>query len=149
MKPAVRRFTRDETGAMTIEFVLWIPIIVALLTILIDATSLYVTHTEMWKVARDTARRMVTGKVRTEADAEAYALASMRLRGLPYVVDASYDAAKTAQVSVMLATADLSIMGVVSPMRIFGTTMEARVVMRPDPRIPFGETGGGGNGNNE
>ena len=142
MPKRLSTFIQDERAAMTLEFVLWIPIIVALLMTLIDATSLYVTHTEMWNVARDTARRMVTGKVLSEAEAEAYAAKALYLRGdLPYYIAATYDETMAVQVLIVLSTADMSILGIGSPMQIFGTNMEARVLMRPDPRIPFG-TGG-------
>jgi Flp pilus assembly protein TadG len=130
---------RDDRGAVTIEFVLWIPIMVALLVTAIDATTLYVTQTEMWNVARDTARRMVTGRVLTEADAEAYAQSAIKLREAPYQVDAVYDKNVAVQVTISLAFEDMSIVGYGSPLTIFGNTLVARVAMRPDPRIPFKE----------
>jgi hypothetical protein len=138
----VREFvqlTRDERAAVTIEFVLWIPIMVALLVTAIDATTLYVTQTEMWNVARDTARRMVTGKVLTVAAAESYAQSAMKLRQAPYTVDAAYDKNDVVQVTISLAFGEMSIVGYGSPLTIFGNTLTAHVVMRPDPRIPFDE----------
>jgi len=128
---------RDERGAQTVEFVLWVPIIVALVVIMVDAATLYITHTEMWNVARDTARRMVTGKILTEADAEAYALDAMSLRDWPYAVEADYDESGVVQFLMALEVGDISIIGYGSPLTIFGGTVRARVVMRPDPRIPF------------
>ena len=72
------QFLRDDHGAMTIEFVLWVPFIVALLTTVVDATTLYVTHTEMWNVARDTTRRMAEGSILTVSGAEAYAASALK-----------------------------------------------------------------------
>jgi len=139
MKRAIVQFTRDSRGAVTVEFVLWIPIIMALLVTAIDATTLYITHTEMWNVARDTARRMVTGKIRTIADAEAYAQGAMDLRDAPYAVKASYDKDDVVEVTIAIGFNDLSIVGYGSPLTIIGTTIAAHVVMRPDKRIPFGK----------
>ena len=109
----------------------------ALLITAIDATTLYVTHTEMWNVARDTARRMVTGKVLTETDAEAYARNAMSLRDAPYAIDAAYDKDDVVKVTIAIGFSDISVIGHGSPLVIFGTAVAAHVVMRPDARIPF------------
>lgn len=137
MVRAFVQILQDERAAVTIEFVLWIPIIVALLVTAIDATTLYVTHTEMWNVARDTARRMVTGKILSVSEAEAYATNAMNLRDLPYAVTASYDETDVVEVTIAINFADMSIIGYGSPLTIFGRTIAATVVMRPDPRVPF------------
>ena len=128
---------RDDRGTMTIEFVLWVPIIMGLLVTAIDATTLYVTHTEMWNVARDTARRMVTGKFSTEAQAEAYAASAMNMRSAPYTISAHYDKNNVVEVTIAIGFSDISIAGYGSPLVLFGTNVAAHVVMRPDPRIPF------------
>ena len=137
------RFIRDEQGSATIEFVLWVPLIVALVAIVIDATTLYITHTEMWNVARDTARQMTTGVIATEDDARTCAANGMRLRSdLPYYVDASYDPAAGATVVIALRLNDISIMGssfLFSPLTILGGDLAARVKMRPDPNSRFGK----------
>lgn len=149
------RFLRDETGAMTIEFVLWIPVIVALLTVVIDATTLYITHTEMWNVARDTARRMVSGRITTLDEARNCAAAAMSLRDFPYYVDAAYDKDTGAEVLIAIKVNDMAIIGY-SPLSILGGNMVAHVIMRPDPDLEFGTVsksdcevadGGGGGGN--
>lgn len=138
MRRRLRAFLCEEQGAVTIEFILWMPIVVALLVTAIDGTMLYVTHTEMWNVSRDTARRMVTGKIRTVEEAEAYAVNAMSLRELPYGVFAYYDADNVVEFRMAISFSDISIAGYGSPLLIFGTEMMARVVMRPDKRIPFG-----------
>lgn len=135
------RFCRDEKGSATIEFVLWVPIIVALLTIVIDATTLYITHNEMWNVARDTARRMVIG-ILSEDDAKQHAVDAMDLRDFPYYVDASYpedpkDPDSVVSVTIALSVRDMSILGYGSPLTLFAHDMAARVIMRPDPRVTY------------
>lgn len=147
------RFLRDEKGTMTIEFVLWIPVIVGLLTVVIDATTLYITHTEMWNVARDTARRMVTGRITTLDEARSCAVAQMSLREFPYFVDAAYNEDAGAEVLIAIKVNDMAIMGY-SPLSILGGNMVAHVIMRPDPDLEFGTVSksdcggddGGGNG---
>ncbi len=95
----------------------------------------------MGNVARDTARRMVTGKFLTEADAEAYALSAMSMRNAAYVVEADYDKDNVVEVAIAIDFSDISIVGYGSPLVIFGTRVAAHAVMRPDPRIPFQEGG--------
>lgn len=135
-------FLRDETGAVLIEFVLWVPVLMAVLLVVVDVATIYVTHTEMWNVARDTARRMVTGALLTEDEAETYASEAMNLRQhFNYQVVATYAEPNTVEVIIRYNVADMSILGYTSPMTIFGGPLFARVVMRPDPNTPFKPAG--------
>lgn len=136
----LRSFIRDSKGSATIEFVLWVPIIVALLMIVVDAATLYITHSEMWNVARDTARRLNTGQIKTEEDAETHAANAMGLRDLPYAFNATYDPDNGIEVVIALRVNDVSIIGY-SPLSIIGGDMMARVVLRPDPDVKFGGSG--------
>ena len=92
-------FLLDDRGTATIEFVIWIPMIAMLLVLATDASTMYLTHTEMWTVARDTARRMTTKNLLTKAEAEAYASAQLTFFEYPYTVNATYDAATAMEVS--------------------------------------------------
>ena len=128
-------FLRDDRGSQTIEVVLWIPIFVALLVIVIDASMLYLTQTEMWNVARDTARRVTTGKFETTTDAENYANQQLHLysnnNGL-YTVNVTDGA--VVQVVISVGAGDVSFAGLrYLGFTIFGGAISARVVMRPEP----------------
>ncbi len=128
-------FLRDDRGSQSIEIMLWIPIFVALLVIITDASMLYLTQTEMWNVARDTARRMTTTNLKTVDEAVVYANEQLNLytnnNGL-YSVDASYD--PVVQVVIQIGAGDISFTGFrYLDYTIFGGTISARVVMRPEP----------------
>jgi Flp pilus assembly protein TadG len=128
-------FLRDDRGSQTIEIMLWIPIFVALLVIITDASMLYLTQTEMWNVARDTARRMTTTNLKTVDEAVVYANEQLNLytnnSGL-YSVDASYD--PVVQVVIQIGAGDISFTGFrYLDYTIFGGVISARVVMRPEP----------------
>lgn len=146
----VSAFSRDERGAQTIEFILWVPVLVALVIILVDAATLYLTHTEMTAVARDTARRMTTGELASRDEAEEYAAGAMELRSYTYLVNAVYDPENEMRVAIGMSYADISILGY-STLEIFGGTLTAKVAMRPDPHlVTAGDKGKGkgkGNGN--
>jgi len=129
-------FLRDERGSQSIEFVLWIPIFVGLLIIVMDASTLYITQTEMENVARDTARRMVKGL--PAAQAEIHALNSMSLRELPYLVEATFSEDTGAEVVISVETGTVSILGYLTPLTINGATLGARVFMRSDPTVNYG-----------
>ena len=142
---SVLTFLRDDRGSQTIEFVLWLPIIGALLVIISYASILYTTHTEMWNVARDTARRMTTGLfddgvtgVMDEAAAEDYAQTQLRLYeflGSGYDVTATEDTvAETMTVVITLGVSDGSFdAGFFGAFSLVGDTLAARVVMRAEP----------------
>ena len=140
-------FLRDDRGSQSIEFVLWLPIIGALLVIISYASILYSTHTEMWNVARDTARRMTTGVfdvkvneewVLDEAKAKAYAQGQLKLYeffGAGYAVTATENL-DTSRMTVVitLAVTDSSFdAGFFGAFSLVGGTLAARVVMRAEP----------------
>ena len=105
-------FLRDDRGSQTIEFVLWLPIIGALLVIISYASILYTTHTEMWNVARDTARRMTTGVLATEDLAVAYANEQLNLyraydSGYNVVTQRDPDTAMTVVITLSLSDASI------------------------------------------
>ena len=131
----IATFLRDDRGSQSIAFLLWVPVFVALLIIVMDTTTLYITQTEMENVARDTARRMIRGL--PPAAAEALALSAMSLRDYPYTVRATFDMDTGAEVTIAMQTADMLIAGYLSPLVISGTTLGARVVMRPDPTVDY------------
>ncbi len=136
-------FLRDDRGSQTIEFVLWLPIIGALLVTISYASILYTTHTEMWNVARDTARRMTTGvfdvdKVLDEAAAISYAQEQLKLYeflGSGYDVTATEDlVTETMTVVITLGVTDGSFdAGFFGAISLVGGTLAARVVMRAEP----------------
>ena len=71
--PGIRTFKRDENGGVTIEFVLWLPLLMSLFLIATDATVAFMRQSQMWQVSRDTAR-IVSRYGMTESAAENYAL---------------------------------------------------------------------------
>jgi hypothetical protein len=117
--------------------VLWLPIIGALLVVISYASILYMTHTEMWNVARDTARRLTVGTL-LPADAEVYARSQLKLYevfGTGYEVVATEDpVASTMTVVITLGVADSGFdAGFFGAFSLIGGTMAARVVMRSAP----------------
>lgn len=127
----LQKFLRDDRGTATIEFVIWIPIFVALLIIVVDLSMVHLAHTEMWNVARDTARRMTTGVIRTEAEAEIWALGNLNVYDTNYSVAATRLPDSYMLVVVSAQFSDISVFGFAFE-SLLGNTIRASVVMRAE-----------------
>ena len=128
---SVVTFIRAEKGAVTGEFILWVPIFVGLLVFVTDASIIYLTHSEMWNVARDTTRRMTTGQFTTPAQARDYAAAHLFLGNRTYVIDPGLASADM-NITIAVGLDDATIFGFFFK-PILGRSLVARVTMRKEP----------------
>lgn len=55
-KKKIRDFS-DDSGATTVEFVLWVPVFMFILMITVDVSLLFLRQSNLWYVARDAARQ--------------------------------------------------------------------------------------------
>ena len=123
-------FLRDETGAVTIEFVLWVPIFIGLFVFVTDASIIYLTHSEMWSAARDTTRRMTTGEITSRAQARDYAAAHLFLSSRTYVIEPKFGGEMNVTLAIGLDGA--AIFGFFFK-PILGQSLVASVTMRKEP----------------
>lgn len=65
----LRCFGADENGGVTIEFLLWMPLMVMMLTMTTDATLLMHEQQNMYNAARDAARQVALGQ-KTDEEAQ-------------------------------------------------------------------------------
>ncbi len=130
--PRMSEFLRDEHGSATIEFVLWIPVYVIILVAVTDASILYLTHTEMWNTARDSARRISVGAM-TAADVPDRAREKLLLAGRTYTVAGSD--ANPVIVEISVGVGDASIFGFFGP--VLGRQLTARVEMMKEHEPPM------------
>ena len=86
MKRLLKRFSRNDDGNATVEFVLWLPLIMGILVGAFDLNVIMATQSSMWDIARDTARRVSTGELNATT-AQSYALAKLTYMGFDYGVD--------------------------------------------------------------
>jgi len=128
---SISTFLGDEKGAVTIEFVLWVPIFVGLFVLVTDASIIYLTHSEMWSVARDTTRRMTTGEFTTDAEARNYAAAHLFLGSRTYVIDPEL-ASSDLNITIAIGLDDAAIFGFFFK-EILGRSLVASVTMRKEP----------------
>ena len=125
-------FLRNDTGAVTIEFVTLVPAFVLMLVLFTDASIVYLTRTEMWNTARDIARRMATGEITTQAQVTDYAASHLFLGYRQYTVQASAGAEIDVKISVPLI--DAAVFGIwFKP--IIGETLTVAARMRKEPLL--------------
>ncbi len=127
---SVFTFLRAEKGAVTIEFVLWVPIFIGLFVFVTDASIIYLTHSEMWSAARDTTRRMTTGEITTKAEARDYTAARLFLGSRTYVIDPDFGSEMN--VTIAIGLDDAAIFGFFFK-EILGRSQVASVTMRNEP----------------
>lgn len=72
----VRALFRNNDGVGSIEFVVWTPLFLALITLAFDIAITYYNYSRMWDAARYTARSAATGSISAEdaVDMASYAL---------------------------------------------------------------------------
>lgn len=127
---SVSQFLRDEQGSATIEFVLWVPVFVVLLVATIDATVLYLHHTEMWNVSRDVARRVAVGDM-TEDQVAQVVQDELFLYADSYWVATSQPTDLDVKIAIQTSIADASVFGFFKP--VLGENLVALVTMRREP----------------
>jgi Flp pilus assembly protein TadG len=82
----IKAFLRRDDGSATIEFVLWLPLVMAILLLIVDSSMLFMSRSHAIRVLQDTNRLYSVGQFTGDTTAERltkaqdYALA--RLRGL-------------------------------------------------------------------
>lgn len=140
---AICAFLRDERGSQSIEFMLWIPMLAALLVTVIDATTLYFAHAEMENIARDTARRMMTGTIGNKEDAVTYASWRLSNYDYPHTVTATWDSNNSHVVKIAADVDDAAPFGYLIRAAL-SQSIIAQVAMRGDPNVSGSPSTGGG-----
>lgn len=98
----MRRFLRDDAGAVTVEFTVLVPAFVLMLVFFADATVIYMTHTEMYNAAREISRSVATGELGNDGEVEAYAAEKLLLGGRTYYINAEFSGDKTVMIAIHL-----------------------------------------------
>jgi len=125
-----RSFLADEQGAVTTEFTVLVPFFLMLLVLFADGSTVYLTHSEMYTAARDTARRMSVDEITTVQQAREYAASRLLLGDREYTVTPSFGGDMT--VSISLSIEDAAIFGYfLKP--IIGRQLTATSTMRREP----------------
>lgn len=127
-------FLRDDKGAVTIEFTVLVPFFIFMLVIFADFAAVYLTHTEMYNVARDAARRMSTGELKNADEVVAYASEHMFLGQRLYTVFTDFGPNGNMQVLVEIPVGEAAIFGFF--MRpLIGESLTALATVSAEPGV--------------
>ena len=126
------RFIKDSTGVVTIEFTLLVPAFIFLMVLFTDTSVVYLTHSEMYNVARDIARRMATHELETTSDVRAYAAEHLLLRARDYIVDPDFGSVMS--VSIAVSVSHATFFGVLFE-PILGKALVATATVRTETRL--------------
>lgn len=121
----LRRFKKNDEGNATVEFVLWLPLIVGIVVGAFDLNIILMTQSNMWNVARDTARRISTGELDAAAG-QAYALEQLTYMNFEYGVDISVDTDVVVDIDTFLS--NVAVIGSMGAMGDYAVS--ASVTMR-------------------
>jgi Flp pilus assembly protein TadG len=123
----MRQFSRNETGVVTIEFVMWMPAFGFMLAFIVDFSFIFMTNASMWDTARDAARRIALQKM-TVDQAEQYVLASLFTPSSNFKVEAIENAE---EVTVTTPITDATAFRIYSAM--LPGNLVAHVIMLREP----------------
>ena len=88
----LRRFRNDTSGSVTVEFIIWMPLIAFLLLLSVDASMAFMRQSHQWQVSREAAR-IVSRYGMDEATAEAYVAREASINGISPSVDVRFNLA--------------------------------------------------------
>jgi Flp pilus assembly protein TadG len=128
-----RGLARADDGTVSVEFMLWMPLIFTIILFTVDVALIYLKQADMWNVARDQARRMSVSSsyTPTSAQIEQNLFTSLQNAGSINATatgggSANAGVDKVVTISVLLC--DASLFGVVG-CYTSGLTLTARVTM--------------------
>jgi Flp pilus assembly protein TadG len=125
-----RAFLRDQSGGVTVEFVIWLPAFLLVLMLAVDVSLVFLAQSRLWSVAGDTARRMSIGTL-GETAAEAFAASAATFRdGRQPEVEAEVSPSEVS-VRLSLDSGAVSLFGVFPPGA--GQPIIARVTQLREP----------------
>ena len=132
----LRAFRRAEDGASTIEFVLWVPLVVMILLLIVDASMIFMTRSHALSVLQETNRLYSVGQFTgdTVADrldeAEDYALARLT----PFSSSATVVSTETDRVIRTEATLETS---EIAQIGFLGAMIDTTMILVAQHRVEF------------
>ncbi len=67
-----KRFARDESGSATVEFVLWLPMVLVAFGLTVDVSMIFHSQSQVLRIVQDANRSASLGRLQTAAATESY-----------------------------------------------------------------------------
>lgn len=131
----IKAFLRQEGGSSSIEFVLWMPLVIMILLLIVDSSMLFMSRTHAIRVLQDTNRLYSVGQftgspAERVAAAQGYAL--QRLRGLsPSATVTTAENQRVVRTRATLETAEIAQIG------FLGLMIDTTMVVSAEHRVEF------------
>jgi Flp pilus assembly protein TadG len=123
----LRRFQKEEEGAVTVAAVLWVPFFVFVLTMVFDIAMIFYGQARAQEIAEDVNRSLSIGQYASFSDAEAAVKHS--LNGLsPNAIAKTSSEDFMIRTVVRMPTSDLAPVGIFSSLTKFEVTAVAHMV---------------------
>ncbi len=74
MHRLIKRFARDTSGNATVEFVIWLPMVLVAFGLTVDVSMIFHSQSQVLRIVQDANRNASIGRIRTPAEAESYVL---------------------------------------------------------------------------
>jgi len=129
------RFLQNEDGTSTIEFVLWLPLVLLILLLITDSSMLFMSRSHAIRVLQDTNRLYSVGQFTGDAaeritKAQAYALS--RLAGLsPSATVTTSETNRVVRTTATMQTREIA------PIGFLGVMMDGQIVVVAEHRVEF------------
>lgn len=123
----IRRFRKQEDGASTIEFVLWLPVFAMLFALVADTAMIMGGQAQVLRVVQDANRAMSIGRIRSAEGAQEMILTNIRDIAPSATVTTTFDQ-NTGLISsrVLIPAADLTATGLVNSFSDFSVAVFAQ-----------------------
>lgn len=131
-----RAFLQCEDASATIEFVLWLPIVILILLLIVDASMLFMSRSQAIRVLQDTNRLYSVGQFTGEtvderlSKAEEYALSRLQ----PMSPSAT---ATTTDVNRVVRTVATMETGEISQIGFLGVVIDRTMTVVAEHRVEF------------
>ncbi len=130
-----RAFFRHESGGSSIEFVLWMPIVVLVLVLIVDSSMLFMSRTQAIRVLQDTNRLYSVGQftgTTTERITQAQNYALSRLRQMsPSATATTTETNRIVRTRATLDTGEIARIG------FLGLVIDTTMVVSAEHRVEF------------
>ena len=119
------RFVRDEDGSATIEAVLWLPVMFALLCLAVDASLIFFGQNQTHRVVQEANRTLSVGRLSGSDDVETYVTNAISAMSPNAQVDSSISQGVVSTV-VRIPSSDLAITGMLDMLMNITVTVGGR-----------------------
>lgn len=120
-----RRSVKSEDGAVSIEFVFWLPVLVFLLSVTADASLIFGTKAQILRVVQDANRATSVGRLRTTDETVAYIRTNIGRYATTATITSQFTSGVVSS-TVVIPASSLTATGLLSGMSNISVTINAQ-----------------------